>query len=165
MSLMKTVSDTVVQFLPDGKHNSLLDRDGFLGKPLVRVDAEAKVKGKARFTSEFDIPNLAHAALVFSTIAKGKVSEIDTERAKHSPGVLEVLTWKNMPKLEAPPLVDIGDLAKGMAASNLPVLQDASSNRVEPSVHRRHYLRVSGRLASCWSSSCCSASAIHSAEG
>ena len=126
MSLMKTVSDTVVQFLPDGKHNSLLDRDGFLGKPLVRVDAEAKVKGKARFTSEFDIPNLAHAALVFSTIAKGKVSEIDTERAKHSPGVLEVLTWKNMPKLEAPPLVDIGDLAKGMAASNLPILQDAS---------------------------------------
>src|SRR5204863_6451955 len=105
VSLLQTVFETVAQFLPDKKHHPLLDRDGFLGKPLVRVDGEAKVKGKARFTSEFDIPNLAHAALVFSTIAKGKVSKIDTGPAKHIPGVLEILTWKNMPKLEAPPLV------------------------------------------------------------
>lgn len=126
MSLRRTISETVAQFVPDKKYDPLLDRDGLLGKPLVRVDAEAKVTGKARFTSEFDIPNLAHAALVFSTVAKGEVRRIDTERAKHSPGVVEVITWHNMPELETPPLVDIGDLAKGMAASNLPILQDAS---------------------------------------
>ena len=126
MNLLKTVFETVAQFLPDREHDPVLERDGFLGKPLVRVDAEAKVKGKARFTSEFDIPNLAHATLVFSTIAKGKVSKIDTERAKRTPGVLEVLTWKNMPKLAAPLLVDMTDMKKGMAGSNLPILQDSS---------------------------------------
>ena len=126
MNLLKTVFETVAQFLPDREHDPLLERDGFLGKPLVRVDAETKVKGTARFTSEFDIPNLSHATLVFSTIAKGKVSTIDTERAKRTPGVLEVLTWKNMPKLAAPLLVDITDMKKGMAGSNLPILQDSS---------------------------------------
>ncbi|HWC97972.1 MAG TPA: xanthine dehydrogenase family protein molybdopterin-binding subunit, partial [Candidatus Sulfopaludibacter sp.] len=103
-----------------------LDRDGFLGKPLYRVDGEVKVRGQARFTAEFDFPDLAYAVLVHSTIAKGKVSRIDTGRAKNEPGVLEVLTYKNMPKLKAPPLVDITNLKKGMAASDLPILQDAS---------------------------------------
>ena len=46
-------------------------RDGYLGKPFDRVDGRSKVKGEARFTAEFDITDLAHAALVCSTIAKG----------------------------------------------------------------------------------------------
>jgi xanthine dehydrogenase YagR molybdenum-binding subunit len=105
VNVLKSVFETMAQFMPDKKHDPLLHRDGFLGKPLVRVDAEAKVRGQARFTSEFDIANVAHAALVFSTIAKGKVSKIDTERAKCVQGVLEVLTWKNMPKMTAPRLI------------------------------------------------------------
>lgn len=117
-----------VLFVPDKKHDPLLDRDGFLGKPLRRVDAEVKVKGQARFTAEFEISHVAHAALVYSTIAKGKVSKIDTERAKRAGGVLEVFTYKNMPEMKAPPLADMNDLKKGMAASDLPILQD-------PSVH------------------------------
>ena len=65
--------------MPDKKRDPLLDRDGFLGKPLYRVDGDAKVRGQARFTAEFNIPHLAHAALVYSTIAKGKISRIDTD--------------------------------------------------------------------------------------
>lgn len=128
MSVMKSVFETIAQFMPDKKHDPLLDRDGFLGKPFKRVDAEVKVKGQARFTAEFAVSDVAYAALVYSTIAKGKVSKIDTERAKRAGGVLEVLTYKNMPKMKAPPLVDMTDLKKGMAASDLPILQD-------PSVH------------------------------
>jgi xanthine dehydrogenase YagR molybdenum-binding subunit len=128
MSAIESLIETIARFMPDKKHDPLLDRDGFLGKPLYRVDGEAKVRGEARFTAEFDFPNLVYAVLVCSTIAKGKISRIDTERAKQEPGVLEVLTYKNMPKLKAPPLVDISDLKKGMAASDLPILQDASVN-------------------------------------
>lgn len=128
MSVMNTVLETVARYLPDKKHDPLLDRDGYLGKPYFRVDGEVKVKGKARFTAEFDFPGLVHAALVYSTIAKGKISRIDTKRAKSERGVLEILTYKNMPDLKAPPLVDMTDLKKGMAASDLPILQD-------PTVH------------------------------
>jgi xanthine dehydrogenase YagR molybdenum-binding subunit len=128
MSVMQSVMETMARFMPDKKHDPLLDHDGFLGKPFYRVDGEAKVRGQARFTAEFDFPDLAHAVLVHSTIAKGKISRIDTQRAKREPGVLEVLTYKNMPRLKAPPLVDLTDLKKGMAASDLPILQDSSVN-------------------------------------
>ena len=56
MSLMQSVVETVAHFLPDPKRDPLIDHDdGFLGKPFDRVDAEAKVKGEARFTAEFEI--------------------------------------------------------------------------------------------------------------
>lgn len=126
MSVMQSVFETVAQFMPDKERDPLLDHEHFLGQPLDRVDAQVKVKGRAPFTAEFQIPDVAHAALVYSTIAKGKVTKIDTDRAKRAGGVLEVFTYKNMPDLVAPPLVDITDLKKGMAASDLPILQDAS---------------------------------------
>ena len=115
MSVMMTLLETVVQFVPDKERDPLLDTDheGFLGQPLDRVDGPLKVKGEARFTAEFEVPDVAHAALVYSTIAKGKVSKIDTDRAKRAGGVLEIFTWKNMPHMAAPPLVDITDLKKG----------------------------------------------------
>ncbi len=124
MSVMTSVMETIARFMPDKEHDPLLDTHRFVGKPLERVDAEAKVTGQARFTAEFDIANLAHAALVYSSIAKGKVVKIETDSARRAGGVIEVLTWKNMPRMAAPPLVDINDLRKGMAASDLPILQD-----------------------------------------
>ena len=46
--------------------------------------------------------------------------------AKRANGVIEVFTYKNIPKMKAPPLVDMTDLKKGMAASDLPIMQDAN---------------------------------------
>jgi xanthine dehydrogenase YagR molybdenum-binding subunit len=126
MSVMKSLMETAAQFMPDKERDPLLDRDGFLGMPLDRVDGESKVKGEARFTAEFEMPDVAHATLVYSTIAKGKVSKINTGRAKRAGGVLEIFTYQNMPDMLAPPLVDLTDLKKGMAASDLPILQDAA---------------------------------------
>jgi xanthine dehydrogenase YagR molybdenum-binding subunit len=123
---MEKAMQTIAHYMPDAKRDPLLDQNGYLGRDLERVDAEAKVKGAARFTAEFHPENLAHAVLVHSTIAKGKVSRLNTSRAEGAPGVVQVITHRNMPKLKAPPLVDLGDLKKGMAASDLPILQDAS---------------------------------------
>jgi xanthine dehydrogenase YagR molybdenum-binding subunit len=128
MSVMESMLEKMARLMPDQKHDPLLDREGFLGKPFYRVDGAVKVRGQARFTAEFNFPDLAYAVLVHSTVAKGKIRRIDTERAKREPGVIEVLTYKNMPRLKAPPLVDVRDLKKGMAASDLPILQDASVN-------------------------------------
>ena len=131
MSLINSVIETIARYLPDAERDPLIDRhaidqDGFLGKPYGRVDGEAKVKGEAHFTAEFEVHGVAHATLVYSTIAKGKITRIRTERAKDAPGVLEVFTYKNIPRMKAPPLVDLHDLKKGMAASDLPIMQDSS---------------------------------------
>jgi xanthine dehydrogenase YagR molybdenum-binding subunit len=42
---------------------------------------------------------MAHAAIVHSTIARGRVASIDTAAAQRSPGVLAVLTHQNAPRL------------------------------------------------------------------
>ena len=53
-----------------------------VGQPLERVDGRAKVTGRARYTTEHALPNVTHAALVTSTIPKGRVTSIDTGAAE-----------------------------------------------------------------------------------
>lgn len=56
-----------------------------LGSPLTRVDGPLKVTGKAEYAAEFKVPNVAHAVIVESTVPKGRITSIDTRRAKTSP--------------------------------------------------------------------------------
>lgn len=70
-----------------------------IGKPLDRVDGRLKVTGGARYAAEFPLRNIAHAVLVQSAIAKGRITNIDTSAAQKSPGVLAVITHLNAPKL------------------------------------------------------------------
>src|SRR5579859_223967 len=74
-----------------------------IGRPLSRIDGRQKVTGAARYAAEFDFPNLAHAVSVPSTIANGRIAEIDTRDAEASPGVLAVITYRNAPKLSPYP--------------------------------------------------------------
>jgi xanthine dehydrogenase YagR molybdenum-binding subunit len=70
-----------------------------VGKPLDRVDGRLKVTGKAAYSAEIRVANIAYATIVSSTIAKGRVRDIDVRAAERAPGVLAVLTPKNAPKL------------------------------------------------------------------
>ena len=74
-----------------------------VGKPLDRVDGRLKVTGAARFTAEFDHPDLHHAALVTSTVAKGRITALDAAAAEAAPGVVAVLTHKTAPRMKTPP--------------------------------------------------------------
>lgn len=71
----------------------------YIGTPTSRVDGRAKVTGAAQYAAEFAAPDLAYAALVTSTIAKGRVARIDASRALAVAGVLDVLTHDNRPKM------------------------------------------------------------------
>ena len=73
------------------------------GKPLDRVDGRLKVTGTARFTAEWDVPNLAYGAVASSAIAHGAVRSIDVSAARKAPGVLAVLTHENAPRLQPIP--------------------------------------------------------------
>jgi xanthine dehydrogenase YagR molybdenum-binding subunit len=97
----------------------------YVGQPLHRVDGEAKVTGKAVFTAEVDLPNLAYAALVCSTIPRGRVAAVDGTAARAEPGFVALLTHENMPRLARPePGMQAG--GQGFALSDLPYLQDDS---------------------------------------
>ncbi len=66
-----------------------------IGDPVIRVDGHAKVTGAAKYSAEFDIPNLSHAVLVTSTIPNGRITSMMTVKAQNSPGVLLVMTPAN----------------------------------------------------------------------
>ena len=74
-----------------------------LGAPIDRVDGRLKVTGGARYALELPVTNVAYAVIVTSSIAKGRVSSMDTAAAERAKGVLAVLTPFNAPKVDVPP--------------------------------------------------------------
>lgn len=66
---------------------------------MDRVDGRVKVTGAAKYSAEIELPNMAHGVLVGSTIAKGRIKNIDTKAAERAPGVLAVLHYQNAPKV------------------------------------------------------------------
>ncbi|MEH2327566.1 xanthine dehydrogenase family protein molybdopterin-binding subunit [Nostoc sp.] len=74
------------------------DTNTVLGKPLNRVDGHLKVTGGARYSAEFPVAKMTYGVTIQSTIAKGKIAQIDTKAAEKVPGVLAVITHLNAPK-------------------------------------------------------------------
>ena len=73
-----------------------------VGKPIPRVDGVLKVTGRATYAADHDLPNLAHAVMVTSTVAKGRVKKLDATAAEHAAGVLAVITHVNAPSPRLP---------------------------------------------------------------
>ncbi len=72
------------------KHGSAAD--GRVGGRLSRFEGELKITGNATYALEYPVENVAHAVLVQSTIAAGRVVSVDTSKALAASGVLLVLT-------------------------------------------------------------------------
>ncbi|TIN12109.1 xanthine dehydrogenase family protein molybdopterin-binding subunit [Mesorhizobium sp.] len=92
-----------------------------IGKSVSRVDGRLKVTGAATYAAEFEVPNLAHAAVVRSIVANGRIASIDTAEAERAPGVIAVVTHSNAPRLAYQPHKGLPDAAVG---ERLHVLQD-----------------------------------------
>jgi xanthine dehydrogenase YagR molybdenum-binding subunit len=100
----------------DGQH-------GHVGAPVSRLDGALKVRGEARFAAEVAMERLLYAAVVHSTIARGRITTLDTAAAEAAPGVALVMTHRNAPRMKPPEAFGEGD---GVAGSNLPIMQDDS---------------------------------------
>ena len=68
-----------------------------LGKSELRKDAWAKVTGAAHYVADIPLADVLHGVIVRSTIHHGRLLSVDTEAADLVPGVLQVLTAKNIP--------------------------------------------------------------------
>ena len=71
----------------------------YIGTATSRVDGRAKVTGAAKYAGEFNAAGLAHACVVTSTIAKGRIARIDASEALSVDGVIDVLTHQNRPRM------------------------------------------------------------------
>jgi xanthine dehydrogenase YagR molybdenum-binding subunit len=70
-----------------------------LGDPVSRVDGRAKVTGQARYAAEQPAADLAYGVVVSSTIAKGRISALELDAARAVPGVLDILSHLNKPRV------------------------------------------------------------------
>lgn len=111
------------RWLPGGTPDPLIrQRCGHIGQPVPRVDGSLKVKGEACFAAEYTHDGLVYAAVVFSTVATGRIVALDTAAAEHAEGVMLVMTYHNAPRLAPMPRFFSNPLAAGN--DDLPVLQD-----------------------------------------
>ncbi len=75
------------------------NRKNIVGEGVNRIDGLLKVTGTAEYATDYKLPNPAYAVIFKSTIAAGKITELDTAAAEKSPGVIAVITHQNAPKL------------------------------------------------------------------
>jgi xanthine dehydrogenase YagR molybdenum-binding subunit len=79
-----------------------------IGTEVKRVDGRLKVTGAAEYAAEHDLPGMLHAVLVGSAIAAGKIATLDVSRARALPGVVEIYTHANRPRMGKPPNSTLG---------------------------------------------------------
>ncbi len=67
-----------------------------IGEPQPRIDGRLKVTGAARYGSDAPFAHPAYGYFRTSDIARGRITEIDEREARAVPGVLDILTYKNV---------------------------------------------------------------------
>src|SRR5260370_40887344 len=74
----------------------------FVGKRTRRADAPERLTGQTRFTNDLVLPGAVFCRFVRSPYAAARVVSVDATAARGMPGVVAVLTARELP------VVDIG---------------------------------------------------------
>ncbi len=74
-----------------------MTRASIVGQPLPRHDAIGKVTGAARYPADLIRPGMLHLKTVFAGRAHARIRGIDASAALAHPGVVAVLTAKDVP--------------------------------------------------------------------
>ena len=132
MSIVQKVARAVMKkavelapdtWIPGGSPDPLSEhRNGLIGAPESRLDGPLKVTGEARYAAEFPQDQLTYAAVLTSTVPKGRITVLDVIAAEAAPGVVLVMTHRNAPKMQPMPLFMTEPKATG--GDNLSIFQD-----------------------------------------
>ena len=71
-----------------------------IGDPIDRIDGKDKVSGRAKYSGDIKLPGMLHGVLVMSTIASGRIRDIDTTLTMKTAGVVSIMSHLNAPKLQ-----------------------------------------------------------------
>ncbi len=77
----------------------------WIGARVVRKDAIEKVTGRARFAADLFVPGMLRVKVVRSGVAYGRIRRIASQDALEVPGVVAVLTAKDIPGRNCIPVV------------------------------------------------------------
>jgi len=93
----------MTDLIPDLRTPTAPDGTGRVhsGMAVSRIDGRAKVTGAAHYAAEIPAPDLAYGVVVSGTVARGRIKAIDAEAARAVPGVLDVITHENRPKMRS----------------------------------------------------------------
>jgi aerobic carbon-monoxide dehydrogenase large subunit len=78
---------------------------GELGRARTRVEDPRLVTGHGRYVEDLTLPNTLSVAFVRSPYPHARITRIDVEAARAAPGVVAVLTGRDVPPIENIPLV------------------------------------------------------------
>jgi selenium-dependent xanthine dehydrogenase len=68
-----------------------------VGAPAPRYEGRAQALGELAFVGDMLLPGMLHGALRFSDHPRALVRRIDTAAAERHPGVVRVITWRDVP--------------------------------------------------------------------
>ncbi|MBV8701602.1 MAG: xanthine dehydrogenase family protein [Bradyrhizobium sp.] len=90
---------------PAALENTIALQKYGVGQPVRRKEDDTLVRGKGRYTDDFNLPGQAYAWIVRSSHAHGIIRGIDTAAAKAMPGVLGVFTGADLAAANYAPFV------------------------------------------------------------
>ncbi len=70
-----------------------------IGRNITRVDGEALVKGRPLFVDDIDVKNAKFAKIMWSPYPHAEILNIDIKEAEKMDGVIDILTYKNVPRI------------------------------------------------------------------
>ncbi len=111
----------------------------YIGKSVPRIDAAEKATGHIKYMSDLSFPDMLWGKIVRSKYPHAKIKNIDTSKAEQLPGVVTVVTWKDVPGLngfgivipDQPVLCEdkvryIGDAVAAVAAETKEIAEKAA---------------------------------------
>ena len=71
----------------------------------IRADGPEKVTGSGRYAADLTLTGMLHAKLRYAGVAHGRITRLDTTRARALPGVLAVITQADVPDVRYGPYI------------------------------------------------------------
>src|SRR3954468_14510359 len=75
-------------------------RTGAVGVSVPRRDAREKLRGEARFAGDIVLPRMLHGKVLRSPVPHARIVSIDTRAAEQMPGVVCVLTYRDLADID-----------------------------------------------------------------
>jgi selenium-dependent xanthine dehydrogenase len=113
-----------------------------VGQPAPRYLGRAQVLGEQPFVGDMTVPGMLHGAIRFSDHPRAVVRRIDTSLAERHPGVVRVVTWRDIPGARYCGLISddwpvlvaegeetryVGDMLAAVAAESRAVAREAAA--------------------------------------
>src|SRR5437762_5816123 len=82
---------------------SVLDRpNSYIGKTVPRPNLDRLMQGRGVYVSDVELPRMAHVVFVRSAHAHARIMSIDAVAAKRMPGVIAIVTGRELAAVITP---------------------------------------------------------------